>query len=642
MPGKSAKSFRYEHSLGELFQELALEWHPYKNGNLNPNEVTPGSNIKVWWLCKKRHEWQAVIHSRSKGHGCPYCSRQLPSEDNNLAKFHPELIKEWHPKKNGSLSPKNITRGSTKKVWWICEKSHEWVASPNTRTRGRGCPYCSGKKVCNDNSLFFLNPQLAKEWHPKKNGRLSPKDVSLKSGKKVWWICKKGHEWQAVIYNRSIGRGCPYCANKQVSSDNCLFAVNPRLSNEWHESLNGNFSPQDVLPNSHRKVWWKCKNGHEWKAEIASRNRGIGCPYCHSQTSHLELRLYTELKSLFEDVRLRHTIFGKECDIYIPNFRIGIEVDGLYWHRDRLQSDKNKVAFLKKRGITVFRLREKGLKRISSNDIFFLNRSIQFNLLGRVIRNILNLRRVDYLLKKRIDEYLSLGKFVNEKDYLNLLYMLPSPPPGYSLADNYKNLAQEWHTLKNGTLTPFDVFPGSGLKAWWICSMGHEWQATIKDRKSGQNCPYCSGKRACIDNALLTTNPELTKEWNREKNGSITPSDVTFGSHKRVWWKCKKGHEWQATIYNRSKGRGCPYCAGKKASIENCLGTINPELALEWHPQKNEELTPISVTPNSHRKVWWVCPEGHEWQAVISSRHRGSRCPYCIGQRKWTEASGSQ
>ena len=66
-------------------------------------------------------------------------------------------------------------------------------------------------KLLKTNSLAVKDPQLAKEWHSTKNGDLSPKDVFHHSGKKVWWVCDRGHEWQAIINNRASGTGCPYC-----------------------------------------------------------------------------------------------------------------------------------------------------------------------------------------------------------------------------------------------------------------------------------------------------------------------------------------------------------------------------------------------------------------------------------------------
>ena len=138
----------------------------------------------------------------------------------NLAKLHPNLAKEWHPTKNKPLTPEQVSPGSGQKVWWRCptkKPNHEWSAIVASRVNGSGCPYCAGKKVCADNNLKFLYPDLAKEWHPTKNGDLNPSDVTPGNNQKVWWKCEKypEHEWEATIYDRtrSDGKatGCPEC-----------------------------------------------------------------------------------------------------------------------------------------------------------------------------------------------------------------------------------------------------------------------------------------------------------------------------------------------------------------------------------------------------------------------------------------------
>ena len=122
------------------------------------------------------------------------------------------LVKEWNPTKNGDLKPENFTHGSGTKVWWICSKGHEWDAVIISRTNLKsGCPYCSGKKPSKDNNLKIKFPKVAKEFHPTKNGDLKPEDFTYGSDTKVWWICSKGHEWDARIYSRTSGDGCPYC-----------------------------------------------------------------------------------------------------------------------------------------------------------------------------------------------------------------------------------------------------------------------------------------------------------------------------------------------------------------------------------------------------------------------------------------------
>ena len=126
-------------------------------------------------------------------------------------------------------------------------------------------------------------------------------------------------------------------------------------------------------------------------------------------------------------------------------------------------------------------------------------------------------------------------------------------------------------------------------------------------------------------NDLGTVSPDISKEWHETKNGNLKPSDVTKGSHKKVWWQCSKvkHHEWEATVKSRAiSNNGCPFCANKKVSIENCLATISPDIAKEWHETKNGELTPNNVINGSGKKVWWQFSKvkHHEWEARIKDR----------------------
>ena len=140
--------------------------------------------------------------------------------------------------------------------------------------------------------------------------------------------------------------------------------------------------------------------------------------------------------------------------------------------------------------------------------------------------------------------------------------------------------------------------------------------------------------------SLLETHSAIAAEWHPTKNGDLTPDQVVAGSHKKVWWKCPKGtdHEWQATLINRtgSGKTGCPCCAARKVSVTNSLAELFPEIATEWHPTKNGDLTPDLVVAGSGKKVWWKCPKGtdHEWQARLADRTgtNKSGCPFCAGQ----------
>ena len=195
-----------ERSLAKHHLGLALEWHPTKNGRLVPDNITAQSNRKAWWLGKCGHEWPATINSRVRGNGCPYCAgRKVLAGFNDLESTHPELAKEWHPTRNGTLTPQMVSYGSGKIVWWICSKNHEFKATVNSRTsKNNGCPYCSGRRVLPGfNDLATTHPYIAKQWHPTKNGSLTPQDVTHGSGKQIWWVDEDGHEWKSSVCDRT-------------------------------------------------------------------------------------------------------------------------------------------------------------------------------------------------------------------------------------------------------------------------------------------------------------------------------------------------------------------------------------------------------------------------------------------------------
>lgn len=128
----------------------------------------------------------------------------------------------------------------------------------------------------------------------------------------------------------------------------------------------------------------------------------------------------------------------------------------------------------------------------------------------------------------------------------------------------------------------------------------------------------------------------LLDEWDAERNAPLTPQQVTAGTRRKVWWTCAKGHSWQASVASRvSQKTDCPVCGGKEVQRGfNDLASLYPALVGEWDAAKNGALTPETVTPASNRKVWWRCPLGHVWKAVIYSRAGTQRCgcPVCGGK----------
>ena len=411
------------------------------------------------------------------------------------------------------------------------------------------------------------NAQLMAEWDFEKNSELGydPNRMLIHSNKRVWWRCLKGHEWQSIICNRTKGRGCPYCAGqKVVKGNNDLQTINPSLAKEWNYKKNGNLTPADVMPNSNRQVWWRCKNGHEWESTVVDRNAGNGCPYCSGRRA---LKGVTDLLTVKPALALEWH-YEKNADLIPERFTIG-SGKKVWW---KCTKGHEWQAVIRDR------IRNNGCPYCYGQHIL---------------------------------------KGENDLQTIN-----PS-------------LALEWDYEKNIGLTPRDVLPNSNQKVGWKCKKGHNWIATVAGRHRGHGCPYCSGRLAIKgENDLQTLNPLLAQEWNYEKNNGLTPADVMPNSGKKVWWKCDKGHQWQARIDHRNNAVGCPYCSGRLAITgENDLKTMNPILAREWNYNKNGDLKPENISANSSYKAWWMCSKGHEWQAVIRSRNYGCGCPVCNSER---------
>lgn len=327
----------------------------------DPTKISKGSSKKVFWRCELGHEWLTSISKRVSGRGCPYCSgHKVLKGFNDLETKRPNLTLEW----DDPSDPSSYTEYSGKKVQWKCVYHHIWKAPIYSRVSGNGCPYCSNKKaVPNFNDLATKRPDLILEWDDPSD----PSNYTEHSGKRVQWKCKLGHRWEATIHGRSKGFGCPYCAGKStIPGFNDLKTKNPTLALEWDD-------PSDITnytESAHIKVWWKCKNGHRWKAHIYNRTNGTGCPKCANSKpySKKEKMLTDFIKSIMEP--LGHEVIegdrtllgGKEVDIYIPDKNVAIEFNGVYWHTEEMGADRhyhyNKWLGCKEKGVQLITIWE--------------------------------------------------------------------------------------------------------------------------------------------------------------------------------------------------------------------------------------------------------------------------------------------
>lgn len=488
------------------------------------------------------------------------------------------------------------------------------------------------------NDLASQKPELISQWDYDKN-EIDPTTLIVGSGKRVWWKCKKGHSWQAEIYRRSAGAGCPYCAGQKVIvGENDLETTYPLMAKEWNYEKNGELSPKDVMGQSGKKVWWKCAFGHEWKVSPNSRvSQNSGCPICSSEykTSFPEQAILYYVGK-YTEVISRYIVEGMEIDIFMPKHNVGIEYDGIYFHNnDRIiKKEKQKEEYCIINEITLIRIKEfktgqeKSIVRTSNaHKLFYRNLEDGKHSLDNVIRELLIWMSTENIIYGEIDV-----DVMRDKEKIWAQYI--SIKKENSLEESYPIIAKEWNQEKNRNLKPSQVLPNSHKKVWWICPKGHEWETTLSHRVEGNGCPYCSHQKYLKGfNDLFTLYPQIAAEWDYEHN-ELRPEEVLGGGQRKYWWRCSKGHEWEASIRKRVDGRNCPVCVGKKVIPGiNDLKTVCPYLITEWNYKKNN-IIPENVAEHSNKKVWWVCKDGHEWEMTINARVAGRGCPQCAKKKR--------
>ena len=426
--------------------------------------------------------------------------KRKPPKGKSFAEVNPELVDQWHPTKNGDLTPFDVFASSKNKAWWKCDKGddHEWETKLENRSQGYGCSICSGSKIVKSNCLATLNPELAKEWHPTKNGELTPYDVRPFMHKKVWWKCDKGddHQWISRISDRSNHNSCPICANLKIVKSNCLATLHPELAKEWHPTKNEGLTPYEVGVGASLKVWWKCGKGddHEWEATVVNRKKGSDCSIC----SNLKIVKSNCLATL--NPELAKEWHPTKNEGLTPN-KVGVGASLKVWWKCDKGDDHEWEATV------VNRKKGRGCPICSNRKISQSN---------------------------------------------NFLFTHPQLSKEWHPTKNGKLTPND---VVAGT--PLKVW-------WTcVKGVDHEWEAGINTRtKQKVGCPVCSNKKVVLSNSLAITHPELAKEWHPIKNGELSPYNLVVGSSFKVWWKCDKGsdHEWKAILDNRKRGTDCPYC----------------------------------------------------------------------------------
>ena len=461
----------------------------------------------------------------------PFCG-QYRQNMTCLSDYDPLIAAEWFYEKNCGWGPEDFSHGSNVKAWWQCQYClRVYKATICNRVGNQSaCPYCASKKICRDNALSHLFPEIAKEWHPSKNGKLKATSVMRASAKRAWWLCSVcKYEWETAIYERTFsGAGCPGCyrarivqkANhvkaerkpiilgetivpqydRQGKKYDSLAKSYPEVAKQWHPTGNGAWTPQDFSMASGVKAWWKCQKGadHEWQDTISNRTKSKrGCPFCAGR----RVSKTNSLQTLFPKV-------AKE------------------WHQQRNGK------------ITPDAVTSGSDKRVWWQCSRFPDHEWETDIYSRARSGT----GCPHCSHKKVSRQ-------------------------NNLRAQFPYIAMHLHPTKNGELTGDQIAAKSHKKVWWICKKGpdHEWLASPNTRTAkGSGCPFCVGQKISITNCLQTLRPDLARLWDKKKNGKLTPTDVTISSKLVVWWRCKYGHSWQQKVCYRTKAVvECHDCLGK-------------------------------------------------------------------------------
>lgn len=311
------------------------------------------------------------ISNKKTKYGCACCTgRVVVAGVNDLASNdNHNLLLDWNYEKN-VLKPTEVTYMSSKLVNWKCHVcGHSWekdVSTRNNKTSPRGCPVCSNQRVIpGTNDFATKNKDYMHLWDYSKN-TLDPTKITPSNSKEVYMVCELGHSFHAKCNNlttklQSGHVPCPYCERKKLKTGlNDAATLYPFILDKWDYSKNY-ISPHELQPFSNNLVWWTCEKNHSWQTSIGYMCReNTGCPICWSEdgVSNLEKEILSYIESLLPSNetlakrKVYNNFFAKEVDIVIESRKLGLEVNGVYYHSTQVRKDplyhKNKSEAVRK------------------------------------------------------------------------------------------------------------------------------------------------------------------------------------------------------------------------------------------------------------------------------------------------------
>lgn len=476
---------------------------------------------------------------------------------------------------------------------------------------------------CMENGRY----ELLNEWDAEENKGISLQTVSSGSGKVVSWSCNLGHKWKSRVIDRKRGRGCPYCNNQKIMPGyNDLATKRPDIAKEWDYKRNTGLSPNMLFTHSNIKAWWICPKGHSYEMNINSRtnNAKSGCPICKNKKA---LEGYNDLKTLYPLIA-KEWHPTKNGDLKPENVTFGSNTK-VWWLGKCGHEYEQKICYrTNSNGGCPYCSRQKFMKGV--NDLATTNPEL--------------LDIWDYEKNTILPSETSVGK--HNKLWWKCKY-------GHSFQDYASNLREDKvHRCPVCTKEHRSSFPEQAV-FYYI-------KKYFPDSKNGE--------RKAIDDELDIYIPHIKTaveydgyRWHRENNYEIIKNLKCITKDIRLIRIREKGLSYYDTcecIMLKSNKEYALECAIKdlikRLVNENCkidinikrdrteilssyaatikeksLGSEYPHIAAEWHPTKNREITPEMIKPKSNKKMWWLCPKGHEYCMRVADKVRGKGCPFC-------------
>lgn len=560
----------------ELFNQI----HPEKENPTEIGKLKLGSGRKIWWKCNKEHVWQESIRARVRKRTCPYCdnTRVWPN-CNDLATTHPQLAKQWHSDKNGTLSPTNILAHSTKKVWWRGTCGHVWCSEVRSRVRGYGCPVCDGKQVDSQtNSLLTKIPSVADWWHD--DNKFSPDETHYGSSVAAVFVCGKDHKFVMKI-NAFVNRKnkCPICdGTTRVPGVNTLADAYPDLVEEWDSERNECELGELTVKTKNVKKYWTCVNQHTMLQSPMSRNVN-GCTLCKTEKLTQCSKLVAEWDYLYND---------KNIETF--STKSGYKAHWICQREHRWQATIYDRFNGNNCPVCAGRNAEKGV-----NDLATLYPQTA--------------KQWDERNEMSADTVLpgsgQIVGWINDKcghTWKNQIrYQIKQKPNSCPVCASVAVTHPQILAMKeyNSEINFEKIKANSNIAIHAKCDK-HSWQTTVRSftkllNQNKQPCPYCRGSSVTPGvNDAATLHPELVEQL---ADRCETLVGVSECSGKRFSWKCSKNHVWTTRLVDRVHYKtNCPECSHNTHSsageteVFNYIKSLKVE-ASRWKTLKNENHT---------------------------------------------------